>query len=419
MKNDSPLLKDHHQNSVKTGKNGEKINGDTDWETFLQQLPAEEFYGNGTFGVLVSPAAKNGRAQKIKIFKKMPRGYWQCTYEQVTKTPETVLEFLGNVEFTGEVYEAGNVSALGIIGDLLLIGSDEGNKIQVLKRNGSRYRLIQDILLNDDGKEVDVEGIACDGDTVYIVGSHSWKRPKMRPDRTYEKNRNMIEEVIYEKSRDKLFRLKIDKEGRVIGNIKKTSLRKIIDENNVLKVFSRVPGKENGVDIEGIAVHNSVLYFGFRGPVLRGNYVPVLVCPFPKRIRESQLLYVNLGGRGIRDFVRVNQGFFILAGPVGDGPGSYQLYFWDGRDCIPGKRMTGDPAGQCIYLCEIPTPENAKAEGITVLQERKSTYEFLITYDSLHKGGTRRFRITKPPAITKATNSAVNGADSPAAMPKP
>lgn len=397
MKNDNTeVLHDHDQNMIKAGKNGKRLSTDTDWNSFLRNIPVGEFANNGTVGVLVRPMNNGEQLHSVKIFEQTPGGDWQCVHQQVTKPNAIFPEFLEEVEFLGEVYEAGNVSALGIVGDLLLIGSDEGNKVQIFKRQGNRYRLIQDIRLNEDGSEVDIEGIACEGDQVYIVGSHSWKRPKMKMERAYEKNRKMLEQVLFEQSRDHVFQFRIDADGKVAGSIRKTSLRSIIRKNKMLRVFSRVPGKENGVDIEGIAVRNGLLYFGFRGPVLRGNYVPVLVSKFSKELDGYELVYVNMGGRGIRDIVRTNDGFLVLGGPVGDGPGSYQLYFWDGRDCVPGKRENGEPAGQCIYLCEIPTADGAKAEGVTVAKEHDTSFEFLIIYDSVDKGGARRYRISKP-----------------------
>ncbi len=396
MKNDTPvILSDQPQTIVKSAKNGKRLNAEPDWVSFLRNIPLGEFAGRRTLGVLVRPLDKSERSHSIKIFEQTSEGDWQCVHQQVSSF-ENHPQFLGEVEFLGEVYEAGNVSALGIVGDLLLIGSDEGNKIQIFKRSGRRYQLLHDILLNDDGREVDIEGIACEDNLIFIVGSHSWKRPKMKAERSYKKNRKQIEQVLFEQSRDYVFHFKIDAAGNVAGGIKRTSLRNIITKNKVLKVFSRVPGKENGVDIEGIAVKNGWLYFGFRGPVLRGNYAPVLVSKFSKEMDEYELLFVNLGGRGVRDIVRAGDGFLILAGPVGDGPGSYQLYFWDGRDCLPGKRDDGEPAGQCIYMCEIPTAEGAKAEGVTVVNERNGSFEFLIVYDSVDKGGARRYRISKP-----------------------
>ena len=45
--------------------------------------------------------------------------------------------------------------------------------------------------------------------------------------------------------------------------------------------------QENGVDIEGLAWRDGELIAGFRGPVLRANYVPVMRFTFdkPKRYR--------------------------------------------------------------------------------------------------------------------------------------
>jgi hypothetical protein len=369
------------------------------WKTSLRQVLVKEFTKNGTLGVVADPVTSNGKTyHNIQVFKKPQEGNWQCIYTQVTENPKTVLESRGVIEFAGEIYESGDISGLREVGDFLVIGADEGNKVQILKREGGHYRWERDIILSEDEKkEIDIEGIACEGEMVYVIGSHSCKRPRMKAENTYETNRKLIEKVLYEKNRDKLFRFRLDKKtGNVVGNIEKTSLRGLINNNAVLKRFRRLPSKENGVDIEGIAVKNGFVYIGFRGPVLRGNYVPILRCKFAERIDASETLFANLGGCGVRDMVRVQQGFLILAGPVGDGPGSYQLYFWDGMDCLPGQRASGVAPGQCVYLCDIPTPENAKAEGITVVQENESFYEFIIVYDSLEKGGAMRFRLTKP-----------------------
>ena len=87
--------------------------------------------------------------------------------------------------------------------------------------------------------------------------------------------------------------------------------------------------KENGVHIEGIAVKGGVLYLGFRDPVFRDTYVPVMTRKFDDPADTHDLLFVRLGGRGLRSLACVSDGFLNIAGPVGDGPGSYQLYHWD------------------------------------------------------------------------------------------
>jgi hypothetical protein len=123
--------------------------------------------------------------------------------------------------------------------------------------------------------------------------------------------------------------------------VEATSLGPILDADKVLGLFRDIPSKENGVDIEGIAVDGDDLYAGFRGPVLRGNFTPVLRFRFANPSTATELLFVDLGGLGIRDLTKVRGGFLILAGPVGDGPGGYHLFFWDGRDCLPGLRTAG------------------------------------------------------------------------------
>jgi hypothetical protein len=300
---------------------------------------------------------------------------------------------LGIINFIGQILHSDNISAIDISNDFLVIGADEGNQVQVLKRRGEDYAVVSNITLNENAKEIDIEGIACDGNTVYVVGSHSAKRPKIDDDATYEKNRQKIEKVSPEPDRDRLFRFSLDADGNA-QNLEETSLRSIIDSKKVLKDFSLLPSKENGVDIEGIAIHNQQLYIGFRGPVLRENWVPVLKCRFAKPVTEAELVYVQLDGLGFRDITRVEDGFLILAGPVGDGPGSFQVYFWDGEDCLPGVRASGK-IGRVERLGVIPTDEDTKAEGLTLLKESFSGYEVAIIYDGLKNGSPTIFGIAK------------------------
>jgi Protein of unknown function (DUF3616) len=300
---------------------------------------------------------------------------------------------LGIINFIGQILHSDNISAIDISNDFLVIGADEGNQVQVLKRQGEDYAVVSDITLNANAEEIDIEGIACDGNTVYVVSSHSAKRSKLDDDATYEKNRQKIEKVVPEPDRDRLFRFSLDAEGNA-QNLEETSLRSVIDSKKVLKDFSLLPSKENGVDLEGIAIHKQQLYVGCRGPVLRENWVPVLKCRFAKPLTEAELVYVRLDGLGFRDITRVEDGFLILAGPVGDGPGLYQVYFWDGEDCLPGVRTVGK-IGRIEYLGVIPTDEDAKAEGLTLLKESSSEYEVAIVFDGLKNGSPTIFGIAK------------------------
>jgi hypothetical protein len=177
-----------------------------------------------------------------------------------------------------------------------------------------------------------------------------------------------------------------------VSNLKLATLRPAIDAIPILRPFLSLPCKENGVDIEGLAVRNGQLFVGFRGPVLQHGLVPVLVCPFPDVPVEPTVLYLRLDGFGIRDLVRVSDGFLVLAGPVNDLPVSFRLFHWNGSDCTPGN----DPgAGQVVLLGEIPADGGAKAEGLALEQESHEEYVLLILFDGLKEGGAVRIRVSR------------------------
>lgn len=284
-----------------------------------------------------------------------------------------------------------NISAIDQIGDRLLVGADEGGKIKVLEWQADQsYKAIYGIELGD--REIDIEGITSEGDTVYVIGSHSYKREKVDPADAYVQNQTAIAQTTLDPERDQLFRFRLGPDPK----IDQISLRDVLENDEILSLFCQIPSKENGVDIEGIAVRDQQLYIGFRGPVLRGNWVPVLRCEFQEPLKRASRLWVNLGGRGIRDLTRVDDGFLILAGPVGDGPGGYQVYFWDGADCLPGERSAGQPAlGQLQCLGDVAIVEGHKPEGITIVEETAQFYQAIIVVDGAVNGDPHYWQIVK------------------------
>jgi hypothetical protein len=304
------------------------------------------------------------------------------------------------VPFRGTILGPDDVSALGVVGDYLVIGSDAGNAVQILKRDGDGYAVIRDLPLNDTGKEIDIEGIACEGDTVYVIGSHSWVRETIKDDKPFDKNRAKFAQLHPPEgdkyARDRLFRFRLDASGKPF-EIAETSLRKVLDANPILAPFTKVPSKENGIDIEGLAVRDGRLYVGFRGPVLRGHYAPILACRFDDPADGPELMFVQLGGYGVRDITRVKGGFLILAGAVAEGDHDVKLYFWDGHDCLAGERPDGSKRGRCVPLAEVPPPsKKAKAEGLTVLKEAADHYEILVVFDGAPGGAPTKYRAPKP-----------------------
>jgi hypothetical protein len=294
---------------------------------------------------------------------------------------------LGAVEFRGKIQGENDVSGVALAGEYLVIGSDEAPVVHVLKTDGAAYTVVADVPLGEPDADTDIEGVAAEGNTVYVTGSHNKVRfigarggggvspveDKPRP------------------SRDQVFRFTLGPDGTP-GPVEVMSLRAVLDAHPILKQFVPVASKENGIDIEGLAAKNGRLYFGFRGPVLRDNWVPILSCTFGKEPGDVKVAYARFGGRGVRDLVAVKDGFLVLAGPVGDGDQSSQIYFWDGSDGLAGAKEPPRPRP----LAELPEFGRGKPEGLAVLKEEGKSYELLLVCDGLPKGGATRWRLTRP-----------------------
>ena len=289
-----------------------------------------------------------------------------------------------------------DISAITLIGDYILVGSDEGNYLQLLKKQHAlHYRQVDKIILDKNTEEIDIEGITRQGETIYVICSCALVRKSLKAKKKIKENIDRLQTISSEQdrsSRCQLFKFTFDPDSGNASDIEVIDLKDILLKDQILGRFMNIPSKENGVDIEGIAVDNETLYLGFRGPVLRGNYVPIMVTTFDHP-ESYKLLYVQMDGRGVRDITKVRDGFLIVGGPVGDGEGAYNLYFWDGTNSIPGKDQEID--AQMVNLGTIPT-KGAKAEGITVINETETDYEVLIVYDTLAHGGPELFQIRKP-----------------------
>ncbi|MDF1662411.1 MAG: DUF3616 domain-containing protein, partial [Planctomycetota bacterium] len=285
------------------------------------------------------------------------------------------ISVIHRIELQGEIEEAEDISAIALLKSGMFIGADERGSIQFLKKKSDKvYELQKTTVLSKD-QEIDIEALTTGPNTVYVLGSHSFKRSKVKDSKKYAKNRKRLSEVEAEPSRDAIYQLTIDENGQS-SNVKKVGLRKILNKDKYLSLFTEIPSKENGIDIEGLAYHKGKLYAGFRGPVLRGNHAVVLIFNFSK-VDDYKLHFVNLDGHGIRDIQRVKKGFLILSGPVGDARESGRLYFWDGQDGVIGKDRPITPAK---FLGHMPGPAGSKAEGLAVQEETGDAYKVVIVY---------------------------------------
>lgn len=307
-----------------------------------------------------------------------------------------------SIKLKGDLRGPEDISAIATFSDYLVIGSDESQQeIQILKGNAEKsYKVVQTVSLpvdaDNEGTEIDIEGMAMGSLTkLFVIGSHSLKRRTVKSKRTYLSNRQRISTITAEARKNWIFKLKVDPEtGEVKSAVGTTALKAILERDPVLAPFVNIPSKENGVDIEALAADDNTLYLGFRGPVLRGNYVPVMVTEFDD-LADYEIRYVDLEGHGIRDMTKVEDGFLLIAGPVGDGFGSYNLFFWDGQDMIPGDQRVPEQHLQFLGHLELPNRE-AKAEGITVLKEEPGCYQAIVVYDGIKNGGATLLQIDLP-----------------------
>jgi len=291
-----------------------------------------------------------------------------------------------------------NISGVALLPKgLLALGSDEGNAIQILQPLGEgHYRAAPEglVVLDPKAGEIDIEALAWSDPWLYVLGSHARKRKPLDPRRSAAENRARITEIDREKDRERLFRLRIDPNvgTAVPESLERVSLAKLIKDDPILSPFREIPSKENGVDIEGLAVGpGGELVVGFRGPVLRGNLTPLMVVAlsdgrFSQPRLTHELRFVNLEGRGIRSIANYRDRFLLLAGPVGDQPIPYRIYLWDGTDLLPGRDAPGR-SGHLEALCELPLPKpGAKAEALELVEERPGALRVLVLFDGLENG---------------------------------
>lgn len=325
--------------------------------------------------------------------------------------PDATVE--ARLELSGMRIDPDNVSAIAGLDGLLVIGSDEGASIQVFtKTDTGRYQAVASgpIALESRG-EVDIEGIAWGPSHVYVVGSHSLARKKIKPERTVADNRSRLSKAPEdEPKRHQIVRLKLDSDGALDGgSLERVTLDAVLTADPILERFRAIPGKENGIDIEALAFNGDELLVGFRGPSLTGPYIPVLALTFKSGqfktdAIQAEMRFLDLNGRGIRGMAEVpGGGVLVLGGPVGDEPTPWELYYWNGRDALSGSDVP-DAKDRARPLCRIGCPDtgpscegsSAKAEGVEFVAKSDREIRFMIVYDSATDGALTLFSCPFP-----------------------
>jgi Protein of unknown function (DUF3616) len=332
-----------------------------------------------------------------------------------------------------------SLSALAMVGDSLFLGSDEGVALDRLTRLGpdrygdpETFPLLETLdLPNRSGEddEIDIEGLDVAGDRLWLVGSHTWTRGKPADDPPRD-----LERVRPNPNRHVLACLPLLPAGGAGGHAlptaagtpgvarlpigkKRGSLPKALKRDPHLRPFLKLPSKENGFDVEGIAVREGRVLLGMRGPVLRGVAM-VLELDLAEGASSGELElrpvgdgdapcakhFLDLGGNGIRDLHRDGDDLLILAGPTADLDGRCSIWLW--RDAWGEPRDSFTSAGPRLErLLRIPVGnDDDHPEGFVVLPGPPGVREILVAYDApadarkVGKGGVYADVFELPPA---------------------
>ncbi|WP_138465189.1 DUF3616 domain-containing protein [Poseidonocella sp. HB161398] len=250
--------------------------------------------------------------------------------------------------------------------------------------------------------EMDIEGLAVDGDWLWITGSQSLKRGKPDPEDSpqerladmaeikWDENRQFLGRVPLEQRRDGPWPVKADgpREAAMLKPKKRGRLRKWLADDPHLGPFLDIPSKDNGLDVEGIAARGDRVWLGLRGPVLRGHSV-ILEMRMkvtgggwlkPRRIdgeRRYILHLLPLGGHGVRDLALDGDDMLVLTGTPLDAGGRSAIWRW--------KDATGHRQGGVRGAREVALARALPYRGNTDNPEGLVRWEdgtWLVTHDS-------------------------------------
>jgi len=271
-------------------------------------------------------------------------------------------------------------------------------------------------LPNQDASEIDIEGMGMADSYLWLIGSHSLKRKKPKRHDSISKQIKALAKVKNDPNRYLLARIPMLKDAktgdytlhketedpekpghmlraaRLHGDKTSSILTEVLEQDEHLGPFMDIPSKDNGFDIEGLAIHNKRIFIGLRGPVLRGWAMVLEVEPEEDASDMLQLKplagertylkhFLNLKGKGIRELRIMGDDIYLLAGPTMDLDGVIAIYRWPGAVKKEGEQVVHN--NELERLCEVPhgSGENSgrdKAEGLAMLDDKR----LLVVFDS-------------------------------------
>lgn len=322
----------------------------------------------------------------------------------------------------------GDISAATFSPDgSLWLGSDEMLGVERLSPMGDRrygkhkrFLLENYIELFNTDDEVDIEGIDYYDGYLWLTGSHSTKRKKVKGKKD-AKDIERLATITTDLNRFILARIPIIN-GELVKSCspvgdkqltaaclettdKRNILFELLREDPHLKPFinAGIPSKDNGLDIEGLVVRGNKLFLGLRGPVLRGWAIIIeieteLTKPGTlsfKKIGDDGEKYkkhfFDLNGLGIRELCIKDDDMMILAGPTMDLEGEMQIFCW--RDALNNLDdvIHSQDKGDLDVLFDLPFIFGSDhAEGLALYSYLKKNDSLMVLYDSPNEQRLRK-----------------------------
>lgn len=303
----------------------------------------------------------------------------------------------------------------------LWMGSDEFMKLERLTPMGDgvfgdhqTVPLKDFIELFDHDSEVDIEGLDYADGYLWVIGSHSLKRNKTEGD-DYQKDIQRLSEIKRDPNRSLLARLPV-LNGEIVPTyarqddddaktLSAASLRKVDGHNVLMEALAEdehigpmlsigLPSKDNGFDIEGIAVQGDRVFLGLRGPVLRGWAIIIeievaetdpgtLTLKELDDGRQYRKHFLDLNGQGIRELCFHEGDLLVLAGPTMDLEGAMQMFRFEDALDHSNDTIWSQESGKLHVLFDLPfTIGSDHAEGLTLMPCLGYEDGLMVMYDS-------------------------------------
>jgi Protein of unknown function (DUF3616) len=330
------------------------------------------------------------------------------------------------LEFSPGCLVQTNLSGAAFTGDWLWVAGDEACGLDRLRRlepvgtEALRFGQARDFPLAElldlpgsAGEEADLEGMAVADGMLWVVGSHGLKRKNAKPDRSHAENAKRLAKVSLDGNRRLLACLPIEADAqgepclvrkaqdgrqalRLKGDAQTNLLTRALADDPHFGPYMSIPGKDNGFDIEGLAVDGNRLLLGLRGPVLRGWSAlleiavevrgdQLRLAPLDDSGRLIRKHFLQLDGLGIRDLHFHGDDLYILAGPTMVLNGEIRVFKWPAaRSVLAASREPvrfegaltesvslphGRGTNRAEALCDLPPTLSGRKPGWLVLYD--------------------------------------------------